>query len=87
MKPLEKEDIRTLIERAVYDVERGMGAYHAVIEEDAEEFLADIAGGDARAALNAVELAVLTTEPEKDGKIHITLDVAFGVYPEAGGTV
>lgn len=76
LKPLEKEDIRTLIERAVYDVERGMGAYHAVIEEDAEEFLADIAGGDARAALNAVELAVLTTEPEKDGKIHITLDVA-----------
>ena len=58
LKPLEKEDIRTLIERAVYDVERGMGAYHAVIEEDAEEFLADIAGGDARAALNAVELAV-----------------------------
>ena len=76
LKPLEKEDIRTLIERAVYDVERGIGAYHAGIEVDAEEFLADIAGGDARAALNAVELAVLTTEPEKDGKIHITLDVA-----------
>ena len=53
-----------------------MGAYHAVIEDDAKEFLADIAGGDARAALNAIELGVLTTEPGSDGKIHITLDVA-----------
>lgn len=76
LKPLEKEDIRTLIERAVYDGERGMGAYNAVIDEEAEEFLADIAGGDARSALNAVELAVLTTEPGEDGKIHITIDVA-----------
>ena len=76
LKPLEKEDVRTLIRRAVYDVERGMGAYNAVIDEDAEEFLADIAGGDARAALNAVELGVLTTSPSEDGKIHITLDVA-----------
>lgn len=76
LKPLEKEDIRTLIERAVYDGERGMGAYNAVIDEEAKEFLADIAGGDARSALNAVELAVLTTEPGEDGKIHITIDVA-----------
>ncbi len=76
LKPLEKEDIKILIQRAVYDEKRGMGAYGAVIEEDALEFLADIAGGDARAALNAVELGVLTTEKSKDGKIHITLDVA-----------
>ncbi|MDO5424076.1 MAG: replication-associated recombination protein A [Eubacteriales bacterium] len=76
LKPLEKQDIRILIERAVYDRERGMGAYNAVIDEEAEEFLADISGGDARAALNAVELAVLTTEPQTDGKIHITLEVA-----------
>ena len=76
LKPLEKEDICTLIKRAVYDQERGMGAYHAVIEEDALDFLADIAGGDARAALNAVELGVLTTKREEDGKIHITLEVA-----------
>ena len=62
LKPLVKEDIRTLIERAVYDVERGMGAYNAVVEEDALEFLADIAGGDARSALNAIELGVLTTQ-------------------------
>ncbi|MBU9728561.1 replication-associated recombination protein A [Diplocloster modestus] len=76
LKPLSKEDIKTLIDRAVYDQEKGMGAYHAVIEDDAKEFLADIAGGDARAALNAIELGVLTTEPGSDGKIHITLDVA-----------
>lgn len=76
LKPLDTGDIRTLMERAVYDVERGMGAYNAVIEEDALEFLADIAGGDARSALNAIELGVLTTQKSEDGKIHITLDVA-----------
>ncbi|MCC8051295.1 MAG: replication-associated recombination protein A [Clostridiales bacterium] len=76
LKPLGKEDIRTLIRRGVYDVERGMGAYNAVIEEDAEEFLADMADGDARRALNAVELGVLTTAPGTDGKIHLTLEVA-----------
>ena len=76
LKSLEKADIRQLIERAVYDRERGMGAYNAVIDPEAEEFLADIAGGDARAALNAVELGVLTTQPGGDGKIHLTLEVA-----------
>ena len=74
--PLEKEDIKTLLNRAVYDVEKGMGSYGAVIVEDALEFLADISGGDARNALNAIELGVLTTERSADGKIHITLDVA-----------
>lgn len=76
LKPLAKEDIITLIKRAVHDVERGMGAYHAEIEPDAAEFLADIAGGDARSALNAVELGVLTTAPGADGIIRITLEVA-----------
>lgn len=76
LKPLEKEDIRVLIRRAVYDKEKGMGAYDAVIDQEAEEFLADVAGGDARAALNAIELGILTTERCSDGKIHITLDVA-----------
>ena len=76
LKPLEKSDILTLIRRAVYDEERGMGAYHASIDEDAAEFLADMAGGDARSALNAVELGVLTTSPGQDGIIHITLEVA-----------
>lgn len=76
LKPLEKEDIQTLIRRAVYDTEKGMGSYGAEIEEDALEFLADLSGGDARNALNAIELGILTTERDKDGKIRITLDVA-----------
>ena len=76
LHPLSVEDVKTLLKRAVYDVEKGMGSYHAEIDEEALEFLADIAGGDARNALNAVELGILTTERSADGKIHITLDVA-----------
>lgn len=77
LKPLEKEDIRELIRRAVYDKDRGMGTYNAVIDDEAADFLADTANGDARAALNAVELGILTTERDKaDGKIHIDLAVA-----------
>ncbi len=76
LKQLEREDIKTLIRRAVYDKERGMGAYEAVIDEEAMEFLADLSGGDARHALNAVELGILTTQRAQDGKIHITLEVA-----------
>ncbi|MBS6397188.1 MAG: replication-associated recombination protein A [Clostridiales bacterium] len=76
LKALEKEDIKRLLKRAVTDMEKGMGAYDAVLHEDALEFLADIAGGDARNALNALELGILTTERSEDGKIHITLDVA-----------
>ena len=76
LKPLSVEDIKELIHRAVYDKERGMGAYDAEIDEDALNFLADISGGDARHALNAVELGIMTTERAPDGKIHITLPVA-----------
>ena len=76
LKSLGKEDIRTLLKRAVYDENKGMGSFHAEIDEDALEFLADVSGGDARSALNAIELGVLTTERSEDGKIHITLDVA-----------
>ncbi len=76
LKPLEKDDIKELIHRAVYDRDRGMGSYDAVIDEDAADFLADTANGDARAALNAVELGVLTTERGEDQKIHIDLAVA-----------
>ena len=75
LKPLSIEDMKEIIRKAVYDMERGMGVYHADIDTDALEFLADIAGGDARSALNAVELGVMTTEPQSDGKIHLTLDV------------
>lgn len=74
--PLGKEDIKAIIRRAVYDVEKGMGSYGAEIDDGALEFLADVCGGDARNALNAVELGVLTTERGSDGKIHLTLDVA-----------
>lgn len=76
LKPLKQEDIKKLILRAVKDKEKGMGAYQVIMEEDALEFLSDVSQGDARAALNAVELGILTTEREKDGKIHFTLDVA-----------
>ena len=76
LKPLAQDDIKTLLKRAVYDIEKGMGSYGAVIGEDALDFLADISGGDARNALNAIELGILTTERSADGKIHITLDVA-----------
>ena len=76
LKPLSVEDVKTLIKRAVYDKEKGMGAYDAEIDEDALAFLADVAGGDARHALNAVELGIMTTQRSEDGKIHITLDVA-----------
>ena len=76
LKPLEKDDIKQLIYRAVTDSERGMGTYGVKIEEDAADFLADTANGDARAALNAVELGVLTTERSEDGLIHIDLAAA-----------
>ncbi|MCI9074357.1 MAG: replication-associated recombination protein A [Dorea sp.] len=76
LKPLDREDIKTLLKRAVYDEAKGMGSYRAEIDEDALEFLADIAGGDARNALNAIELGILTTDRAADGKIHITIDVA-----------
>lgn len=76
LESLTKEDVKEVIRRAVADRERGLGAYGAVIDEDALDFLADMANGDARAALNATELGVLTTERSADGVIHITLAVA-----------
>lgn len=76
LKPLTKESIKTLITRAITDTEKGLGSYRALIDEDAKDFLADISGGDARSALNAVELGVLTTKRSEDGWIHITLETA-----------
>lgn len=76
LKPLTKENIRELLIRALTDRQRGLGAYGAVAEEDALEFLSDVANGDARAALTAIELGVLTTPRGEDGQIHITLEVA-----------
>ncbi|MDY3908750.1 MAG: replication-associated recombination protein A [Eubacterium sp.] len=76
LKPLSLENIKTLICRALEDVEKGLGSYQAVIDGEALEFLADVSGGDARTALNAVELGVLTTARSEDGQIHITTEVA-----------
>ena len=76
LKALSPDNIRSLLERALTDQERGMGAYRAVADPDALDFLADISGGDARSALNALELGVLTTDRSEDGLIHITLEVA-----------
>ena len=76
LKPLTKEDIKVLLKRAVYDETKGMGSYQADISEDAMEFLAELSGGDARHALNAIELGIMTTQRSEDGKIHITLEVA-----------
>ena len=76
LKPLSQEDIKTLIRRALTDSAKGLGSYGAVIDDDALDFLSNMANGDARSALTAIELGVLTTEPSADGKIHITLSVA-----------
>lgn len=77
LKPIPPEAIKELIRKAVYDSDRGMGAYDAVIDDAAVDFLAELSGGDARHALNAVELGIMTTERNaSDGKIHITLEVA-----------
>ena len=76
LKKLSADDIKTLIKRALTDKEKGMGAYDAQIDDDALDFLADVSNGDARAALTAIELGVLTTGRAEDGIIHITIDVA-----------
>lgn len=76
LKSLTQEDIKTLLLRALSDKDRGLGAYEATIDDDALDFLSDVANGDARAALTAIELGVLTTAPDETGHIHITLDVA-----------
>lgn len=76
LKPLSKEDIVVLLKRALTDEKKGMGAFKAEAGEEALDFLADMAGGDARNALNALELGILTTPRSEDGLIHITLDVA-----------
>ena len=76
LKPLTREDLKVIIERAVYDERKGLGSYNAAIDDDAVEFLCDISNGDARSVINAVELGVLTTDRGSDGKIHIDLKTA-----------
>ncbi len=71
LKPLSNEDIKTLILRAVTDEKKGLGSFNVVMDDDAADFLANAANGDARNALSAVELGVMTTPPSEDGRIHI----------------
>ncbi len=76
LKPLTPDHIKRILERAVTDGEKGMGYLNGVLTEEAAEFLARTADGDARTALNALELGLLTTEPDGEGRIVIDLDVA-----------
>ena len=76
LRPLEDSDVRRILESAIHDTERGFGKRPITLDEDAQEHLINVAGGDARNALNALELAVESTPPSEDGAIHITLEVA-----------
>ncbi|MGB2910995.1 MAG: AAA family ATPase [Anaerolineales bacterium] len=76
LRPLEDGDVRCILENAINDAERGYGERDILMDEDAMEHLIRIAGGDARNALNALELAVESTLPDADGFIHINLNVA-----------
>lgn len=73
LKRLSEDNILFALKKAAADKERGLGNYDLVIDEEAYRHIAMVAAGDLRVAYNALELAVLTTEPDKDGKIHITL--------------
>ncbi len=75
LKPLTNENVRDIVRAALEDEERGYGLYDIEITEEAEEFLVQSAGGDARAALNALEIAVSTTNMNDDGTIVIDSDV------------
>jgi putative ATPase len=76
LRPLSADDVRDLIQRALADPERGYGSRRIELEEEALAHLVDVAGGDARNALNALELAVESTPPGADGVTRINLTVA-----------
>lgn len=76
LRPLDSETLRTLIARALKDAERGMGAYKVALDDEAVEFIVSSSAGDARRALNALEIGILTTPPSDDGTIRFTLGVA-----------
>lgn len=76
LKHLTIDNIKAILKNALFDKEKGLGTYNAVIDDNALDFLANTANGDARVALNAIELAVLTTERNSDDKIHIDLEIA-----------
>jgi putative ATPase len=72
LRSLSAADLRALIGRALADYERGLGGKHVSIDDDAAAHLSEICDGDARRCLNALELAALTTEPDKAGQIRLT---------------
>lgn len=76
LKPLTKEDIKVMIDRAMNDEEKGLGYMDLKITPDAKNHFADYAGGDVRNALNAIEMAALTTAKNSDGIVVIDLDIA-----------
>jgi len=76
LEPLSKESIMAILKAALADAERGLARFNPVVDAPALEHLASIADGDARVALNALELAVLTTEADTTGQRHITLEIA-----------
>ena len=76
LEPLRVEQLEELIDRALTDKERGLGNYKVKIDKDARRHLAKLSDGDARKCLNALEIGVLTTQPDPDGVIHFTLAVA-----------
>ena len=76
LKPLQPEDIKEVLQRALADTERGLGKFQVEVTDDALEFLANATNGDLRSALNGLELAVLSTEPSDDGIIHINVEIA-----------
>ena len=73
LKRLKQQDIIKALNRAIEDKERGLGSYDLIVDENAKEHIARISAGDLRVAYNALELAVLTTEPDENGKIHVTI--------------
>jgi putative ATPase len=76
LRPLDDEHVERIIERAIADPKSGFGNRVIEIDPDAKDHLVRVSGGDARNALNALELAVETTPPDSNGTIHITLVVA-----------
>ncbi len=75
LEPLKKEDVMKVIKNALADKEKGLGLYDLKISDETIEYLADIAAGDVRVALNALEIATLTTDMNADGEIEITKDI------------
>ncbi|WP_174234336.1 replication-associated recombination protein A [Bacillus sp. V59.32b] len=76
LKPLEPEDMATALERALHDEERGLGKYQTKVSDEAMRHFASAANGDVRSALNALELAIISTEPDEEGFIVVDLKTA-----------